>query len=210
MPEYRPTYIPTVIENTHRGERHFDIYSRLLLDRIIFLGGEISSWASEVLIAQLLFLESMDPEKDIHLYINSPGIAPGASVNPALAIYDTMQYIRSPISTICVGQAANVAALLLAAGAPGKRSTLPHARIHLHQPVGWFQGQATDVDIQAKELVFIKDTLIDVFARHTGRSHDRVREDIDRDKFLRGQDAVEYGLVDQVIARKDAKAELVR
>ncbi len=210
MPEYRPTYIPTVIENTHRGERHFDIYSRLLIDRIIFLGGEISSWASEVLIAQLLFLESMDPEKDIHLYINSQGIAAGSSVNPALAIYDTMQYIRSPISTICVGQSANVAALLLAAGAPGKRFTLPHARIHLHQPVGWFQGQATDVDIQARELVFIKDTLIEVLARHTGRPIDQVREDTDRDKFLRGQDAVAYGLVDQVIVRKDVKAELVR
>jgi ATP-dependent Clp protease protease subunit len=201
----RPVYIPYVIENTHRGERQFDLYSRLLLDRIIFLGGDISGMRAEVLIAQLLFLESLDPEKDIHLYINSSGISPGASVNPALAIYDTMQYIRSPISTICVGQASNLAALLLAAGAPGKRFTLPHARIHLHQPVGYFQGQATDVDIQAKELVYVKDTLIQILATHTGRTEAQVREDTDRDKFLRGNEAVEYGIIDQLIVRKDLK-----
>ncbi len=205
MSDSRPVYIPYVIENTHRGERQFDLYSRLLLDRIIFLGGDISGMRAEVLIAQLLFLESLDPEKDIHLYINSSGISPGASVNPALAIYDTMQYIRSPISTICVGQASNLAALLLAAGAPGKRFTLPHARIHLHQPVGYFQGQATDVDIQAKELVYVKDTLIQILATHTGRTEAQVREDTDRDKFLRGNEAVEYGIIDQLIVRKDLK-----
>ena len=202
MPDYRPVRIPYVVEQTHRGERQFDIYSRLLQDRIIFLGGEISGLTAEILIAQLLFLESSDPEKEIHLYINSDGISPGESVNPGLSIYDTMQYIRNPISTICVGHASNIAALLLSAGSPGMRYTLPHARIHLHQPVGWFQGQATDVDIQAKELLYIKDQLIEILAKHTGRPKEQIREDTDRDLFLRADAAVEYGLVDEVITRK--------
>jgi ATP-dependent Clp protease protease subunit len=204
MPEYRPYRVPHVVEQTHRGERQFDIYSRLLQDRIIFLGGEINGLTAELLIAQLLFLESSDPEKEIHLYINSGGISPGESVNPGLSIYDTLQYIRNPISTICVGQAANIAALLLASGTKGMRFTLPHARIHLHQPVGWFQGQATDVDIQAKELLYIKNQLIEILSKHTERDSKLIREDTDRDLYLRGAQAVEYGIVDEVISRKAA------
>mgnify|MGYP001599162507 CR=1 FL=1 len=199
MVDIQAVYANSVIETTHRGERQIGLFDRLLLDRIIFLGGAIDSTRADFLIGQLLFLESMDPDKDVHLYVNSPG----GAVQPALAIYDTMQYVRCPISTICIGQASNMAALLLSAGAKGKRFTLPHARIHLHQPAGAFQGQATDVDIQARELVFIKDTLIQLFARHTGLSEERVREDTDRDKFLRGAEAVEYGLVDQVFVRKE-------
>ncbi|MBT9559359.1 MAG: ATP-dependent Clp protease proteolytic subunit [Myxococcales bacterium] len=210
LTDLQSIYVPSVIENTHRGERQFDLFSRLLLDRIVFIGGEITNTGADVLIAQFLFLESMDPEKEIHLYINSSGISPGRPIDPALAVYDTLQYIRSPVSTICVGQAANVAALLLASGAKGKRFTLPNARIHLHQPVGWFQGQATDVDIQAKELTTIKNTLTEALARHTGRTIEQVREDTDRDKFLRGKEAVDYGIVDQVIARKDVAGEKPR
>lgn len=192
-------WVPTVIEQTHRGEREWGIFSRLLKDRIIFLGSEIHDTLANVIIAQFLFLESEDPDKDIHLYINSPG----GSVNAGLAIYDTMQYIRCPVSTICIGQAASMAALLMAAGTRGKRYSLPHSRMLLHQPLGGFSGQATDVDIQAKELLFIKQQLIDIIAKHTGQPSDRVREDTDRDFYLGPQAAKEYGLIDEVIRRKD-------
>ena len=192
-------WVPTVIEQTHRGEREWGIFSRLLKDRIIFLGSDINDTLANIVIAQLLFLESEDPEKGIHLYINSPG----GSVNAGLAIYDTMQYIRCPLSTICIGQAASMAALLLAAGTKGKRYSLPHSRMLLHQPLGGFSGQATDVDIQAKELLLIKQTLIDIIAKHTNQDAERVREDTDRDFFLGPQAAQEYGLIDEVIVRKE-------
>ena len=195
-------WVPTVIEQTHRGEREWGIFSRLLKDRIIFLGSEIHDTLANVIIAQFLFLESEDPDKDIHLYINSPG----GSVNAGLAIYDTMQYIRCPVSTICIGQAASMAALLMAAGTRGKRYSLPHSRMLLHQPLGGFSGQATDVDIQAKELLFIKQQLIDIIAKHTSQPSDRVREDTDRDFYLGPQAAKEYGLIDEVIRRKDVVA----
>lgn len=199
----RSRYIPTIIEQTHRGERSLDIYSRLLQDRILFMGGDISDVFAEQFVAQLLFLEAQDPEKEIHIYINSHGIEPGEPVQPALSIYDTMQYIRCPISTICVGQASNVAALLLACGEKGQRFMLPHSRLHLHQPVGYFTGQATDVDIRARELTLLKGELVRLIARHTNRSEEQVAEDIDRDLYLRGSAAVEYGLVDEVLERKE-------
>ncbi len=192
-------WVPTVIEQTHRGEREWGIFSRLLKDRIIFLGSDINDTLANIVIAQLLFLESEDPEKGIHLYINSPG----GSVNAGLAIYDTMQYIRCPLSTICIGQAASMAAVLLAAGTKGKRYSLPHSRMLLHQPLGGFSGQATDVDIQAKELLLIKQTLIDIIATHTNQDAAKVREDTDRDFFLGPQAAQEYGLIDEVIVRKE-------
>ena len=192
-------WVPTVIEQTHRGEREWGIFSRLLKDRIIFLGSEISDTLANVIIAQLLFLESEDPEKEIHLYINSPG----GGVNAGLAIYDTMQYIRCPISTICIGQAASMAAVLMAAGTKGKRFSLPHSRMLLHQPLGGFSGQATDIDIQAKELLFIKKQLINIIAEHTNQPYDTIREDTDRDFYLGPEAAQEYGLIDEVIKRKD-------
>jgi ATP-dependent Clp protease protease subunit len=192
-------WVPTVIEQTHRGEREWGIFSRLLKDRIIFLGSELSDTLANVIIAQLLFLESEDPEKEIHLYINSPG----GGVNAGLAIYDTMQYIRCPVSTICIGQAASMAAVLMAAGAKGKRFSLPHSRMLLHQPLGGFSGQATDIDIQAKELLFIKKQLINIIAEHTKQPYDTVREDTDRDFYLGPEAAREYGLIDEVITRKE-------
>ncbi|HIA04641.1 MAG TPA: ATP-dependent Clp protease proteolytic subunit [Myxococcales bacterium] len=192
-------WVPTVIEQTHRGEREWGIFSRLLKDRIIFLGSEISDTLANVIIAQLLFLESEDPEKEIHLYINSPG----GGVNAGLAIFDTMQYIRCPISTICIGQAASMAAVLMAAGTKGKRFSLPHSRMLLHQPLGGFSGQATDIDIQAKELLFIKKQLINIIAEHTNQPYDTIREDTDRDFYLGPEAAKEYGLIDEVIKRKD-------
>jgi ATP-dependent Clp protease protease subunit len=192
-------WVPTVIEQTHRGEREWGIFSRLLKDRIIFLGSEISDTLANVIIAQLLFLESEDPEKEIHLYINSPG----GGVNAGLAIYDTMQYIRCPVSTICIGQAASMAAVLMAAGTKGKRFSLPHSRMLLHQPLGGFSGQATDIDIQAKELLFIKKQLINIIAEHTKQPYDTIREDTDRDFYLGPEAAREYGLIDEVITRKE-------
>lgn len=192
-------WVPTVIEQTHRGEREWGIFSRLLKDRIIFLGNEIGDTVANVIIAQLLFLESEDPEKEIHLYINSPG----GSINAGLAIYDTMQYIHCPVSTICIGQAASMAAVLLAAGTKGKRFSLPHSRMLLHQPLWGIRGQATDVDIQAKELLFIKQQLINIIAEHTGQPTETVRDDTDRDFYLGPNEAKEYGLIDVVIKRKD-------
>jgi len=190
-------WVPTVIEQTHRGEREWGIFSRLLKDRIIFLGFPIEDAVANVVIAQLLFLESEDPEKDISLYINSPG----GSVTAGLAIYDTMQYIRCPVNTICIGEAASMAALLLAAGDEGRRHALPHSRMLLHQPFGGFSGQATDIDIQAQEILYIKQKMTELFAKHTGQPEERVREDTDRDFYMRPHQAKEYGLIDQVITQ---------
>jgi len=190
--------IPMVIEQTSRGERAYDIYSRLLKDRIVFLGTAIDDNVANTIIAQLLFLEADDPDKDIFLYINSPG----GIVTSGLAIYDTMNYIKSPVSTICIGQAASMGALLLCAGAKGKRFSLPHARIMIHQPLGGFQGQATDIEIHAREILKMKDTLNQIMANHTGQSLEKIHADTDRDFFMSGEDAKQYGLIDEVIAKK--------
>jgi ATP-dependent Clp protease, protease subunit len=190
--------IPMVIEQTSRGERAYDIYSRLLKDRIIFLGTPIDDIVANTVIAQLLFLEADDPDKDIFIYVNSPG----GIVTAGLAIYDTMNYIKSPVSTICIGQAASMGALLLASGAKGKRFSLPHARIMIHQPMGGFQGQATDIEIHAKEMLKMKDTLNKILSDHTGQPIEKIHEDTDRDYFMSGEDAKAYGLVDEVITKK--------
>jgi len=187
--------VPMVIEQTNRGERAYDIYSRLLKDRIIFLGTPIDDHVANLMIAQMLFLEADDPEQDIFLYINSPG----GYVTSGLAIYDTMQYIRPDVSTICIGQAASMGSLLLTAGAKGKRYSLPHARIMIHQPAGGFQGQATDIEIQAREILRIKEALDTIMAKHTGQDLERIKRDTDRDFFMSGEQAKEYGLVDDVI-----------
>jgi ATP-dependent Clp protease protease subunit len=194
--------IPMVIEQTSRGERAYDIYSRLLKDRIIFLGTAIDDNVANTVIAQLLFLEADDPDKDIFLYINSPG----GIVTSGLAIYDTMNYIKSPVSTICIGQAASMGALLLGSGAKGKRFSLPHARIMIHQPLGGFQGQATDIEIHAREILKMKDTLNQIMANHTGQPLDKIHADTDRDFFMSGEDAKQYGLIDEVIAKKLPRA----
>jgi len=190
--------IPMVIEQTSRGERAYDIYSRLLKDRIIFLGTPIDDIVANTVIAQLLFLEADDPDKDIYLYINSPG----GIVTAGLAIYDTMNYIKSPVSTICIGQAASMGALLLTAGTKGKRFSLPHARIMIHQPIGGFQGQATDIEIHAREILKLKDTLNQIMANHTGQPLTKIQTDTERDFFMSGEDAKQYGLVDEVITKK--------
>lgn len=190
--------IPIVIEQSSRGERAFDIYSRLLRDRIIFLGTAISDEVANVIIAQMLFLESEDPDKDIHFYVNSPG----GLVTAGLAIYDTMQYIKPSVSTLCMGQAASMAAILLTAGVKGKRYALPHARIMLHQPMGGFQGQATDVDIQAKEILRLREELNRILVEHTGRDLDKIQRDTDRDFYMSGHQAKEYGMVDEVIVNR--------
>ncbi|MGA1843719.1 MAG: ATP-dependent Clp endopeptidase proteolytic subunit ClpP [bacterium] len=195
------TLVPIVVEQTSRGERAYDIYSRLLKDRIIFVGTPIDDTISNLVIAQLLFLEAEDPEKDIHLYINSPG----GIVTSGLAIYDTMQYIKPDVSTICIGQAASMGALLLAAGAKGKRFALPHARILIHQPLGGFQGQATDVDIQAREILRLREKLNELLVRHTGQPLEKIRQDTERDYFMSPEQAKEYGLVDEVIVSKDSR-----
>src|SRR5499433_1580532 len=190
--------IPTVIEQTHRGERGWDIFSRLLRDRIVFLGTPITDEVASVIIAQLLFLESEDPDKDIMLYINSPG----GMVAAGLAIYDTMQYVRCDVATICMGQAASMGAFLLAAGAKGKRFSLPHARILIHQPLGGFQGQATDIDIHAKEILRTRDKLNELLQKHTGQPLDRIKNDTERDYFMGPGEAKEYGIIDDVIVQK--------
>ncbi len=187
--------IPIVIEQTGRSERAYDIYSRLLKDRIIFLGTAIDDHVANVVIAQMLFLQTEDPDKDIHLYINSPG----GIVTAGLAIYDTMQYVKPAIATYCIGQAASMGALLLTAGTRGKRFALPHARIMLHQPMGGFQGQATDIEIHAREILKVKDTLNNILARHTGQPIEKIRTDTDRDFFMSGEEAKVYGIVDDVI-----------
>ncbi len=191
--------IPIVVEQSSRGERAFDIYSRLLKERIIFLGTAINDDVANLVIAQMLFLEAEDPDREIHLYVNSPG----GLVTSGLAIYDTMQFIKPPVSTLCMGQAASMGALLLAAGAKGKRSALPHARILIHQPMGGFQGQATDVDIQAREILRLREDLNQIMARHTGQSMERINQDTERDFYMSGEQAKEYGLVDEVITQRE-------
>ncbi len=192
------TYLPRIVEQTHRGSEQWDPFSRLFKDRIIFVGSAIDDHAANAVIAQLLYLDSDDPEKEINIYINSPG----GSITAGMAIYDTMQFIQAPISTICLGQAASMAAVLLAAGAKGKRFALPHARIMLHQPHGGLGGQATDIDIAAREVLFLKGQLLEVLAKHTGQTAEKLRADTDRDFFLRPSQALEYGIVDTIVARK--------
>lgn len=189
--------VPMVIEQTNRGERAYDIYSRLLKDRIIFLGTAVDDNISNLIIAQLLFLEAEDPEKDINVYVNSPG----GLVTAGLAIYDTIQYIKSPVSTICIGQAASMGALLLTAGAKGKRYALPNARVMIHQPMGGFQGQATDIDIHAREILKMRERLNEILAKHTGQPIEKIRTDTERDYFMSGEEAKIYGLIDEVIER---------
>jgi ATP-dependent Clp protease protease subunit len=196
--EFAPrAYIPfpQVVETTHRGERSWDIYSRLLKDRIVFLGTEINDDVANIIIAQMLFLESEDPDKDITLYINSPG----GVITSGLAIYDTMQYVRCPVSTVCLGQAASMAAVILAAGAKGRRKCLPNSRVMIHQPHGGARGQASDIEIQAKEILFLRQRINEILARHTGQPESKIKEDTERDRFLAAPDARDYGLVDDVI-----------
>jgi ATP-dependent Clp protease, protease subunit len=192
-------YMPFVIEQTSRGERSYDIYSRLLKDRIIFVGTAITNDVANLLIAQLLFLESEDPDKDINFYINSPG----GIVTAGLAIYDTMQYIKPDIATVCIGQAASMGAILLAAGARGKSYSLPHSRIMIHQPFGGAEGQASDIAIQAREIIHVKETLNSILARHTGQELEKVQKDTDRNFFMNSNDAKAYGLIDHVIANRE-------
>lgn len=191
---------PIVIEQTARGERQYDIYSRLLLDRIVFLGTEVNDTVANLLVAQLFFLESSDPDKDIHLYINSPG----GSVYAGLGIYDVMQFIKSDVCTYCIGMAASMGALLLTAGAKGKRFSLPHSRIMIHQPLGGAKGQASDIEIQAKEILYLKDRLNAILSFHSGRPVDQIKKDTDRDNYLSAKEAVEYGLIDKVVEKRGA------
>jgi ATP-dependent Clp protease, protease subunit len=189
--------VPIVVEQTGRGERSYDIYSRLLKDRIVFLGGQIDDQLTNLIVAQLLFLEAEDPDKDIHLYINSPG----GVVTSGMAIYDTMQYIKSPVSTICVGQAASMAAILLAGGEKGKRFALKHSRIMIHQPLGGFQGQATDIHIHAQEILRMKKRLNELLAEHSVQSLEKIEADTERDYFMSSEDACNYGIIDSIVAR---------
>ena len=191
-------FIPYVIEQTHRGERPWDIFSRLLKDRIVFLGTPVTDQVANVIIAQLLFLEGEDPDKEINLYVNSPG----GSVTAGLAIYDTMQYVRPPVSTICLGQAASMSAVLLAAGAKGRRFSLPNSRVLIHQPMGGFSGQASDIDIQAREILKLRGTLNDILVKHTGQAVEKIQHDTDRDYFMSAGQALEYGIIDEVITQK--------
>jgi ATP-dependent Clp protease protease subunit len=190
--------VPIVVEQTARGERAYDIYSRLLKERVVFVIGPVEDHMANLVVAQLLFLESENPDKDIHLYINSPG----GSVTAGLAIYDTMQFIRPDVSTLCVGQAASMGALLLAGGASGKRYCLPHSRMMIHQPLGGFQGQATDIDIHAREILLLRDRLNRILSRHTGQSLQTIAEDTERDNFMGGEESVKYGLVDKVLEER--------
>ena len=196
-------YVPIVVENSSRGERAYDIYSRLLKERIIFLGGPIDDNVANVVVAQMLFLESEDPDKDIHLYINSPG----GVVTAGLAIYDTMQYIKPDVSTICIGQAASMGSILLTAGAKGKRYALPHARIMIHQPLGGAQGQSTDIQIQAKEILRLREVGNEILARHTGQDTDKINVDTERDNFMSAEEAKAYGLIDEVVVRPPAASK---
>ncbi len=195
--------IPTVIEQTHRGERGWDIFSRLLRDRIIFLGTAINDDVANTIIAQLLFLESDEPEKDIMIYINSPG----GHVTAGMAIYDTMQYVRCDVATICMGQAASMGAFLLAAGTKGKRYALPHSRVMIHQPSGGMQGQATDIDIHAREILKMRETLNRLMSEHTGKTMDEIQKDTERDNFLSAADAKEYGIIDEITSKKEPPKE---
>ncbi|MGR9012433.1 MAG: ATP-dependent Clp endopeptidase proteolytic subunit ClpP [Gammaproteobacteria bacterium] len=197
-PEAAGGLVPIVIEQTARGERSFDIYSRLLKERVIFLVGQVEDYMANLVVAQLLFLESENPDKDIHLYINSPG----GSVTAGMSIYDTMQFIKPDVSTMCIGQAASMGALLLTGGAKGKRYCLPHSRMMIHQPLGGYQGQASDIDIHAKEILLIREKLNKILSDHTGQPIEKVRQDTDRDNFLSANDAVSYGLIDQVLSSR--------
>ncbi|MGM0555765.1 MAG: ATP-dependent Clp endopeptidase proteolytic subunit ClpP [Myxococcota bacterium] len=198
------SFIPRVIEQTHRGERGWDIFSRLLKDRIIFLGTGVNDQVANTIIAQLLYLESEDPEKEISLYVNSPG----GSITAGLAIYDTMQYIQPPVTTICLGQAASMGAVLLAAGEEDQRLALPNARVLIHQPLmAGLSGQATDIDIQAQEILKLRKTLTEVLVRHTGQSHEKIEEDTERDYYMSAEEALEYGLIDRVIERRPDQGE---
>jgi ATP-dependent Clp protease, protease subunit len=190
--------VPTVVEQTHRGERGWDLFSRLLNDRIVYLGSPIDDAVANVVVAQLLFLESEDPDRDVMMYVNSPG----GEVSAGLAIYDTMQTIRCDVATFCLGQAASMASLLLTAGAPGKRSALPHARVMIHQPLAGMQGQATEIEIHARHVLKTRDTINALYARHTGQSPDRIKRDTERDNFMSAAEAQAYGLIDQVLQRR--------
>jgi len=190
--------VPMVIETTGRGERAYDIYSRMLKERVIFLVGPVEDHMANLVVAQLLFLESENPDKDIHLYINSPG----GAVNAGLAIYDTMQFIKPDVSTVCIGQAASMGALILTGGAGGKRFALPHSRMMVHQPMGGFQGQATDIDIHAREILRVRERLNQIMVKHTGRSMDQIKDDTDRDYFMDGEEAKNFGLIDAVIEKR--------
>lgn len=196
-------FVPMVVEQSNRGERAYDIYSRLLKDRIVFIGGPIDDAVANVVIAQLLFLESEDPDKDIHLYINSPG----GVVTAGLAIYDTMQHVRPAVSTICLGSAASMAALLLTAGEKGKRYALPYARIMIHQPHGGAQGQATDIEIHAREILRLREVGNEILVRHTGQTLEKIQRDVERDLFMSSQEALNYGLIDAVITRSSDKPQ---
>jgi ATP-dependent Clp protease protease subunit len=194
--------IPIVVEQTARGERSYDIYSRLLKDRVVFIVGPIDDYVANVVVAQLLFLESENPDKDISVYINSPG----GVVTAGLSIYDTMQFVKPDISTMCVGQAASMGSLLLAAGAKGKRYSLPHSRVMIHQPHGGAQGQASDIEIQAKEILYLRERLNQIFVKHTGQTMEAIQKDTDRDRFMSGDEAVKYGIIDKVLDRRAALA----
>lgn len=198
--------VPIVIEQSSRGERAYDIYSRLLKDRIIIMGETVRDDMANIIIAQMLFLESEDPDKDINLYINSPG----GAITAGLAIYDTMQYIRPDVATICMGQNTSMAAVLLAAGAKGKRYALPHSRIMIHQPLGGTQGQASDIDIQAREILKLRDLINDILAKHTGQPVEKIRLDTERDFFMSCEEAKEYGLIDRIISRRELRTELTK
>lgn len=191
---------PIVVEQTARGERQYDIYSRLLLDRIVFLGTEVNDTVANLIVAQLFFLESQDPDKDVHLYINSPG----GSVSSGLAIYDVMQFIKCDVSTYCLGMAASMGSLLLCAGEKGKRYSLPHSRIMIHQPLGGARGQATDIEIQAKEILYLRNRLNEIYSHHTSQPVDRIRTDTERDNYMSGDDALKYGLIDRVIKSRES------
>ena len=198
--DVRATYIPNpiVVEQTARGERQYDIYSRLLIDRIVFLGTEVNDTVANLLVAQLFFLESQDPDKDIHMYINSPG----GSVSAGLAIYDVMQFIKCDVSTYCLGMAASMGSLLLTAGAANKRYALPHSRIMIHQPLGGARGQASDIEIQAREILYLKDKLNQIYSKHSGQPVDKIKQDTDRDNYLSAEDAVRYRLIDKVLENR--------
>ncbi|MDA1107728.1 MAG: ATP-dependent Clp endopeptidase proteolytic subunit ClpP [Proteobacteria bacterium] len=193
--------VPMVVEQSPRGERAYDIYSRLLKERVIFLVGQVDDYSANLIVAQLLFLESENPDKDIHLYINSPG----GVVSAGLSIYDTMQFIKPDVSTMCIGQAASMGALLLAGGAKGKRYCLPHSRLMIHQPLGGFQGQATDIDIHAREILAVRERLNKILEKHTGQALEKIQRDTDRDNFMDGHAAVKYGLIDAVMAERETK-----
>ncbi len=199
-------FVPIVVEQSSRGERSYDIYSRLLKDRIVFVTGQIDDYMANLIIAQLLFLEAEDPSKDVHLYINSPG----GSVSAGMAIYDTMQYIKPDVSTICIGMAASMASVLLAAGTPGKRFALPYSRVMIHQPLGGAQGQASDIEIHAREILRIREEMTDILVKHTGQTKKKIQQDTERDHFLTSAEAKEYGLIDEVVTRESDKSAAIK